>query len=63
MNALPAPARDVGVPHYFIVRRVLEATSLQAAAEVVRSAYRAIPANLILATQQGPAEFEIPPQC
>ena len=59
MNALPAPARDVGVPHYFIVRRVLEATSLQAAAEVVRRAYRAIPANLILATQQGPADFEI----
>ena len=26
LNALPAPARDVGVPHYFIVRRVLEAS-------------------------------------
>ena len=54
LNALPAPARDVGVPHYFIVRRVLEAGSLDAAMEAVRSAYRAIPANLILATPQGP---------
>ena len=59
LNALPAPARDVGVPHYFIVRRVLEAGSLDAAMEAVRSAYRAIPANLILATPQGPADFEI----
>ena len=59
LNALPAPAREVGVPHYFIVRRVLEADSLDAAIEAVRSAHRAIPANLILATPQGPADFEI----
>ena len=59
LNALPAPARDVGVPHYFIVRRVLEAESLDAAIEAVRSAYRAIPANMILTTPQGPADFEI----
>ena len=59
LNALPAPAREVGVPHYFIVRRVLEAVSLDAAIAAVRSAHRAIPANLILATPQGPADFEI----
>lgn len=59
LNALPAPARGVGVPHYFIVRRVLEAESLDAAIDEVRSARRAIPANLLLATPQGPADFEI----
>ena len=59
LNTLPAPSREVGVPHYFIVRRVLEADSLDAAVEAVRSAHRAIPANLILATPQGPADFEI----
>ncbi len=59
LNTLPAPSREVGVPHYFIVRRVLEADSLDAAIEAVRSAHRAIPANLILATPQGPADFEI----
>ncbi|MCY4375444.1 MAG: C45 family autoproteolytic acyltransferase/hydrolase [Spirochaetaceae bacterium] len=59
LNTLPAPSREVGVPHYFIVRRVLEADSLDAAAGAVRSAHRAIPANLILATPQGPADFEI----
>ena len=59
LNTLPAPSREVGVPHYFIVRRVLEAESLDAAIEAVRSAHRAIPANLILATPQGPADFEI----
>ncbi len=59
LNALPAPAHEVGVPHYFMVRRVLEAESLDAAIDAVRSARRAIPANLLLATPQGPADFEI----
>ena len=59
LNTLPAPARAVGVPHYFIVRRVLEAGSLDAAIDAVRRARRAIPANLLLATPQGPADFEV----
>ena len=59
LNTLPAPAREVGVPHYFMVRRVLEAGSLDAAVDAVRRARRAIPANILLATPQGPADFEV----
>lgn len=59
LNTLPAPAREVGVPHYFMVRRVLEAESLDAAIDAVRRARRAIPANILLATPQGPADFEV----
>ena len=59
LNTLPAPAREAGVPHYFMVRRVLEAGSLDAAVDAVRRARRAIPANILLATPQGPADFEV----
>jgi isopenicillin-N N-acyltransferase-like protein len=59
LNTLPAPARDVGVPHYFTVRGIYESASLQGAVQAVRRADRAIPANIILATPQGPADLEV----
>ena len=59
LNTLPAPAREHGVPHYFTVRAVFESRSLEAATEAVRRAERAIPANIMLATPQGPADFEV----
>ncbi|MEZ6053312.1 MAG: C45 family peptidase [Planctomycetaceae bacterium] len=59
LNTLPAPSRRVGVPHYFIVRAILEAASLDEAVDAVRRAERAIPANVMLITPQGPADLEI----
>ncbi len=59
LNSLPAPSRDVGVPHYFTVRSVYEESSLAGAIDAVRRAYRAIPANIMLATPEGPADMEI----
>jgi isopenicillin-N N-acyltransferase-like protein len=59
MNTLPAPSRPLGVPHYFTVRGIFEATSLEGAVEAVARAQRAIPANIILATPQGPADLEV----
>ena len=59
LNTLPAPARRVGVPHYFTVRGIYEAASLDAAAQAVRRAERAIPANIMLTTPQGPADLEV----
>ena len=58
-NSLPAPARLHGVPYYFTVRALFETRSLDAAVEAIRRANRAIPANLILATPEGPADLEI----
>jgi isopenicillin-N N-acyltransferase-like protein len=59
LNTLPAPARCFGVPHYFTVRGIYEADSLEAAAHAVQRANRAIPANIMLATPQGPADLEV----
>ncbi len=59
MNTLPAPSRTLGVPHYFTVREIYEQTSLDNAVQAVRRAQRAIPANIILATPQGPADLEV----
>ncbi len=59
MNTLPAPRRELGVPHYFTVRGIYEASSLEEAVQAVRRAHRAIPANILLATPQGPADLEI----
>lgn len=59
LNTLPAPAREVGVPHYFTVRGIYESASLDAAVAAVRRAERAIPANIMLATPQGPADLEV----
>ena len=59
MNPLPAPSRPLGVPHYFTVREMYEKTSLDDAIQAVRRAARAIPANIILATPQGPADLEV----
>ncbi len=59
VNTLPAPSRGVGVPHYFTLRELFEANSLDEAAESVRRAHRAIPVNIMLATPQGPADLEV----
>lgn len=59
LNTLPAPAREIGVPHYFTVRGIYEATSLEGAIHAVRRAERAIPANIMLATPDGPADLEV----
>jgi len=59
LNTLPAPSRELGVPHYFTVRGIYESNSLEGAADAVRRAARAIPANIILSTPEGPADFEV----
>jgi isopenicillin-N N-acyltransferase-like protein len=59
LNTLPAPSRRVGVPHYFTVRGILEASSLDEAVTAVRRANRAIPANIMTLTPQGPADLEV----
>lgn len=59
LNTLPAPSREAGVPHYFTVRGIYEADSLAGAVDAVRRAERAIPANIMLATPQGPADLEV----
>lgn len=59
LNTLPAPARVHGVPHYFTVRAIYESRSLDEAVDAVRRAERAIPANILLATPQGPADLEV----
>jgi len=59
LNTLPAPSRPVGVPHYFTVRGIYESRSLAGAIEAVRRARRAIPANIMLATPEGPFDLEV----
>jgi isopenicillin-N N-acyltransferase-like protein len=59
LNTLPAPSREVGVPHYFLVRGIYESDSLAGAVDAVRRAERAIPANIMLATPQGAADMEV----
>ncbi|MCE9527434.1 MAG: C45 family peptidase [Planctomycetales bacterium] len=59
LNTLPAPARITGVPHYFTVRGIYEADSLEGAVQAVRRAERAIPANIMLSTPQGAADLEV----
>ncbi len=59
LNSLPAPSRQFGVPHYFMVREILESRSLDEAVHAVNRAERAIPANIMLSTPQGPADLEV----
>ncbi len=59
MNTLPAPSRNVGVPHYFTVRGIYQSESLEDAVHAVRRAHRAIPSNVMLATPEGPADLEV----
>ena len=59
LNTLPAPSRAFGVPHYFTVRAILESSGLEEAVQAVSRARRAIPANILLATPQGPADMEV----
>ncbi|MBL8850343.1 MAG: peptidase C45 [Planctomycetaceae bacterium] len=59
LNTLPAPSRTRGVPHYFTVRGIYESDSLEGAVAAVRRAERAIPANIMLTTPQGPADLEV----
>lgn len=59
LNSLPAPSRKLGVPHYFTVREILESGSLDEVVHAVERAERAIPANIMLTTPQGPANLEV----
>ncbi len=59
LNSLPAPSRTTGVPHYFTLRELYETTSLEAAVQAIRRAERAIPANIMLMTPEGPADLEV----
>lgn len=59
LNTLPSPSRAVGVPHYFTVRGIFESTNLEQAVHAVERARRAIGANILLATPQGPADLEV----
>jgi isopenicillin-N N-acyltransferase-like protein len=59
LNTLPAPSRDVGVPHYFTLRGLYEADCLDGCVHAVNRAHRAIPANIMLGTPQGPANLEV----
>jgi isopenicillin-N N-acyltransferase-like protein len=59
LNTLPAPSRPSGVPHYFTLRGIYETGTLGEAVEAVRRADRAIPANIMLSTPQGPADLEV----
>jgi isopenicillin-N N-acyltransferase-like protein len=59
INTLPAPSREVGVPHYFILRELFEANSLDEAIQSLQRAHRAIPVNIMLSTPQGPANLEV----
>ncbi|MEO1999662.1 MAG: C45 family peptidase [Planctomycetaceae bacterium] len=59
LNTLPAPSRSVGVPHYFTLREIYETGTLTGAVHAVDRAQRAIPANILLATPDGPADLEV----
>lgn len=59
LNTLPAPSRPIGVPHYFQVREMYEAKSLDGAIHAVQRAHRAIPANIMLTSPEGPADLEV----
>ena len=59
VNTLPAPARKTGVPHYFTLREIYEANSLDEAVHSLNRAHRAIPANIMMSTPQGPANLEV----
>lgn len=59
LNTLPAPQRRSGVPHYFTLRGIYEASSLDDAVAAVSRAQRVMPANIMLSTPQGPADLEV----
>lgn len=59
LNTLPAPTRQHGVPHYFTLRDLYEQDCLADAVHAIERAQRAIPANIILTTPQGPADLEV----
>jgi isopenicillin-N N-acyltransferase-like protein len=61
MNALNGPSRADGVPWYFIVRAIFEASSLDGAADAARRARRAISANAAMITPEGAADIEVTP--
>jgi len=59
MNAVPAPSRPVGLPHYFLIRALYETRSLDEAVAAVRRGHRALAGNVMMTTPQGPADLEI----
>jgi isopenicillin-N N-acyltransferase-like protein len=61
LNTLPAPRREKGVPGYFLVRRFLEAESLDGAVDAAEAAGCVISLNAMMQTPQGPADLEVTP--
>ena len=59
LNALPAPSRRTGVPHYFLVRTILEQSSRDGILAAIEPIERVIPASIMLTTPEGPANLEI----
>lgn len=59
MNAMPGRSRRLGVPWYFIVRRIYEQDSLSGAVDAAEKANRAIPANAAMITPEGAADLEV----
>ena len=61
MNALNGPTDPTGVPWYFLVRAILESTTVEEAIEAVESTPRSITANAAMITDRGPLNMEITP--
>ncbi len=59
MNTLPAPSSGIGVPWYFIVRRMYRHAFLNDVVKEAMRAKRAIPANAALITADGAADLEV----
>lgn len=59
MNALPGRSRPIGLPWYFTVRGVYEATDLDGAVAAIRRGRRARSGNLAMMTPQGAADLEV----
>lgn len=59
LNSMPGEQRRAGVPWYFLLRAMYEATTLEAAVREVERAERAIPANAVVITAEGGADIEM----
>ena len=59
LNSLPAPAKSVGVPHYFLVRELFSCQSMGEGLAMLKRRPRALPANLMVATPDAVADIEL----
>lgn len=61
MNLLLSPGWRAAVPHYLIIRRIFEQTSVRDAVEVIASATRSSSANFLLADRETSLDVETTP--